>query len=184
MKRKYLRLVRRAYRYLRHPLIRSRPWLVALTNPLFNRELWHPCRYTVAGGLSIGLFCAMLPVPFQMLLSAIGCMRARVNIPVAMGACWITNPFTHPPLILLQLSLGHWVRQYVNIPLPFDKPAHIHFLDLNITGNPADFFVGCLCSAVLLSLIAYPVIYGISAFLPNRGKRLKAIKHRREHRSN
>jgi uncharacterized protein (DUF2062 family) len=182
MKRNYLRLVRRAFRYLRHPRIRKRPWLLALTKPLYARELWHPCRYTVAGGVSIGIFCAMLPIPFQMLLAAIGCMRAKVNIPIAMGTCWISNPFTHPPLIVLQLSFGHWIRKYVDIALPFDKDTNIHFLELDITGNPADFFVGCLSMAVLLSILAYPLVYGISAFLPNRGRRLKAIKQRRSNK--
>lgn len=183
MKRKYLRLVRRAYRYLRHPHIRNRPWLLALTQPLYNRELWHPCRYTVAGGLSIGIFCAMLPIPFQMLLAAIGSMRAKVNIPIAMGSCWVSNPLTHPPLIVLQITFGHWIRKIVDIPLPFDKAMKIRFLNLDITGNPADFFVGCLSMAVILSLLVYPLVYGISAFLPNRGKRLKAIKQRRQSRS-
>jgi len=101
----------------------------------------------VAGGLSIGIFFAMLPIPFQMLFSAVACMRAKVNVPVAMATCWISNPFTHPPLILVQLSFGNWIRKYI-----------------------------------LLSLLAYPIVYGISAFLPNRGKRLKAIKQRRSDR--
>jgi uncharacterized protein (DUF2062 family) len=180
MKRNYLRLVRRAYRYLRHPHIRKRPWLMALTTPLYNRELWHPCRYTIAGGISIGIFCAMMPIPFQMLVAAIASMRAKVNIPIAMATCWISNPFTHPPLIILQLTFGKWVRQFVHIELPFDKQAHINFLEMDITGNPADFFVGCLTMAVILSLLTYPFVYGISAFLPNRGRRLKAIKQRRK----
>ena len=183
MKRKYLRLVRRAYRYLRHPHIRKRPWLMALVKPLYDRELWHPCRYTVAGGLSVGLFFAMLPIPFQMLFSAIACMRAKVNVPIAMGICWVSNPLTHPPLIVLQITFGHWIRKYVEIKLPFDKVAHFHFMDLEITGNPADFFVGCLTMALLLSLSMYPIVYGISAFLPNRGRRLKEIKQRRKHLS-
>lgn len=182
MKRNYLRLVRRAFRYLRHPRIRNRPWLLALTKPLYSRELWHPCRYTVAGGLSIGIFCAMLPIPFQMLLAAIACMRAKVNIPIAMGTCWISNPFTHPPLIVLQLTFGHWIRKYVDIALPFDKKTHIHFLELDVMGSPADFFVGCLAMAVIFGMLVYPIVYGISAFLPNRGRRLKAIKQRRSNK--
>lgn len=181
MKRRYLRLVRRAYRYLRHPRIRKRPWLVALTKPLFDRDLWTPCRYTVAGGLSVGLFCAMLPIPFQMLLAALASMRAKVNIPIAMATCWISNPFTHPPLIAIQLNFGHWIRNTIHIPLPFDKPMEITFLGLNITGSPADFVTGFLTMAVLLSIVPYPLVYGISFFLPNRGKRItSAMKKERK----
>lgn len=179
MKQKYLRLVRKAYRYLRHPRIRSRPWLVALTKPLFDRDLWHPCRKTVAGGLSIGLFCAMLPIPFQMLLAAMASMRSRVNIPVSMTACWISNPLTYPPLILLQIKFGSWLHDHINIPLPFDKETRIPFPGLDIVGSPANFTVGFLAMGVILSLIAYPIVYGVSFFLPNRGRRVISLKKRR-----
>ena len=172
MKKRYLKMVRRAYRYLRHPRIKKYPWLVAITKPLFDRILWQPCRRTVAGGLSIGLFCAMLPIPFQTLLAALACMRARVNIPIAMATCWISNPITHPPLIVLQLNLGNWIREKVNIPLPFDNPMHIKFLGLNITGSPADFVTGFLIMGAALSILAYPIVYSISAFFPHKEKRL------------
>lgn len=171
MKQRYLKLVRKAYRYLRHPRIRKRPWLLALTKPLFSKELWRPCRATVASGLSIGLFCAMLPIPFQMLIAALGCMRAKANIPIAMTACWVTNPFTHPPLIAFQIHFGNWIRQYIDLKLPFDNDASISFLGLKIEGSPADFTVGFLGTAVVLSILAYPVVYGICAFLPNQGRK-------------
>lgn len=178
MKRRYLRLVRRTYRYLRHPRIKKRPWLAALTKPLFNRDLWNPCRYTVAGGLSVGLFCAMLPIPFQMLLAALAGMRAKVNIPIAMATCWISNPFTHPPLLALQLNFGNWIREKIHIPLPFDQSMQITFLGLNITGSPADFVTGFLAMGVILSILAYPIVYGVSMFLPNRGKRITSEMRR------
>ncbi len=180
MKRRYLRMVRKAYRYLRHPHIRKRPWLVALTKPLFERDLWHPCRNTVASALSIGLFCAMLPIPFQTLIAALGSMRAKANIPVAMAACWISNPFTHPPLIALQINFGHWIREHINMPLPFDKSTHISFLGINIEGSPADFTVGFLATGVILSILAYPIVYGVSAFLPNRGRKVTSEMRRQQ----
>ncbi|NCF11910.1 MAG: DUF2062 domain-containing protein [Verrucomicrobiaceae bacterium] len=176
MKRRYLKMVRKAYRYLRHPHIRKRPWLTALIKPLFQRDLWHPCRHTVSGALSIGLFCAMLPLPFQMLLAALASMRARVNIPVSMAACWVTNPFTHPPLIALQINFGHWIREHIRIPLPFDKVTEVSFLGVKVEGSPADFVVGFLASGIVLSILAYPIVYGVSMFFPNRGKRLTAAE--------
>jgi len=178
MKRKYLRIVRKAHRYLRHPHIRKRPWLKALTKPLYARELWTPSRHSIAGGLSIGVFFAMLPIPMQMLCAALACMRAKVNIPIAMATCWISNPFTHPPLILLQLSFGHWIRSMVKIQLPFDHNAHIHFMELNVTGSPADFFVGCLSSAIIASLLAYPIIYGLAGLIPMTPLRRRSEKIR------
>lgn len=109
-----------------------------------------------------------------MLLAALASMRARVNIPISMAACWVTNPFTHPPLIALQINFGHWIREHVQIPLPFDKTTEIAFLGVKVVGSPADFVVGFLAIGVLLSILAYPIVYGVSMFLPNRGKRVMA----------
>ena len=173
MKLRYLRLVRKAYRYLRHPEIRSRPWLVTLTKPLFSKNLWKPCRATVAGGLSIGLFCAMLPIPFQMLFAALGCMRNSSNIPIAMAACWITNPFTYGPIVAIQIALGNWIRQYIHIDIPFDKSITKTFMGITLEGSPVDFIVGFLSLGIILSILAYPITYSISAFLPNQGRKVE-----------
>lgn len=182
MKQRYLRMVRRAYRYLRHPHIRKRPWLLALTKPLFERDLWHPCRYTVAGAMSIGLFCAMLPIPFQMLLAALASVRARVNVPIAMATCWITNPFTQAPIWLAQERLGDWIRSKSDQQI-------LHILDVEktvfgVTLNMASFIVGFLTMAIVLSILAYPIVYGVSAFLPNRGRRVTSGMRREQMSSN
>lgn len=176
MKQRYLRMVRRAYRYLRHPHIRKRPWLAALTKPLFERDLWQPCRYTVAGGLSVGLFCAMLPVPFQMLLAALAAMRAKVNIPVAMAACWVSNPLTQAPIWLAQERLGDWIRSLSENPV-------LHLFDVektvfNVTLNMGSFIIGFLVMGIALSILAYPIVYAVSFFLPNRGKRVTPVMRR------
>lgn len=173
MKRRYLSLVRKAYRYLRHPRIKGNRWLSALTKPLFDKELWRPCRGTVASGLSIGLFCAMLPIPFQMLLAALGAMRLKANIPVAMMSCLVTNPLTYPPLVAFQINFGHWLRQYVDIKLPFDKQTKVSLWGLKIEGSPADFTIGFLSTAIILSILAYPIVYGLFAFIPNRDSQKK-----------
>lgn len=178
MKRRYLRMVRRAYRYLRHPHIRKRPWLVALTKPLFGRDLWQPCRNSVAGALSIGLFCAMLPIPFQMLLAALASVRAKANIPIAMAVCWVTNPFTQAPIWLSQERLGDWIRSKSDNPL-------LHFLDVektvfDVTLNMASFIVGFLSMGVILSILPYPIVYGVSAFLPNKGRRVTSAMRREQ----
>jgi len=175
MKLRYIRLVRKMYRYLRHPSIRKRPWLVALTKPIFDRDLWTPCRYTAAGGLSIGLFCAMLPIPFQMILAALASMRARVNIPIAMVACWVSNPFTQVPLWLSQEKLGDWVRE--NTPLTIPNFLDVEKTVFNTTLNLGSFTVGFLVMGTILSILAYPLVYGFFMFLPRRDKNSTSSKN-------
>ena len=184
MKLRYLRIVRKSYRYLRHPRIRKIKWLEPLTHAIFDKQFWKPCRDTVASGLSVGLFCSMLPIPMQMLLAALGCIRTKGNIPLAIAACWISNPITQLPIMVLQHQFGAWLHSSVGIPRPpvianlektVDAPD-LHFFGMQILEegeaivNIGDFVLGFFSAAILLSLAAFPVVYGISLFLPNRGK--------------
>lgn len=169
---------------MRHPSIRKIKWLDPVVKAVFNRRYWLPCRGTVANGLSVGLFCAMLPIPFQMIVAALGCLRARGNVPTAVAACWITNPVTQIPVMALQERFGFWLHESVGIPRPpylsnmemsFNTPRVELFGTLLLEGgattaNIGNFVLGFLSTGLFLALLAYPIIYGICLFLPNRGK--------------
>lgn len=180
VKRSYLKLVRRAYKTLRHPRIRKIKWLEAPIKAIFAKKYWQPCRATAANGLSVGFFCAMLPIPLQMLVAALGCLRTRGNVPIALAACWITNPVTQVPIMLIQEKFGAWLHNHGAPRAPlFDKlesPVKIEMFGYslidsgNVALNAGSFIVGMLASAIILSLLAYPIVYGICLFLPNRGK--------------
>ncbi len=79
---------------------------------LFHRDIWRINRRSIAGGLSLGLFIAFTPtIPFQMLLSALGAIWFRVNFPIAIAACWVTNPFTAVWIYLMEYRLGKAVME-------------------------------------------------------------------------
>lgn len=179
MKVRYLRIVRRAFRALRHPQLRHRRWWQTLSKPLFQRNLWVPCRDTVASGLAIGMFFSMMFMPFQMLPAALIAMRVKANVPIAMAACWITNPLTAAPAIYGQFKLGQWLRDVLHVPMP-DFVTQVQF-DVPAVGllNAGSFILGMISSGVLLALIAYPLVHLFSAILPHylpvRAKRLIAV---------
>ena len=166
LKIRYLRLVRSAFRTLRNRRMRQRKWWRALTQPLFHRSLWMPCRQTVSTGISIGLFFAMMPIPFQMVASALLSMRFRANVPFAMAACWVTNPFTQVPIILGQFRIGEWMRHELSVPMP----GFLTRVDYAIPGvgalNAASFTLGFITCAIVLSILAYPVVQLVYAMLP------------------
>jgi uncharacterized protein len=167
MKKGYLKLVRRTFRALRHRRLRHRPWWRTLTRPLFNRRLWIPCRDTVSTGAAIGLFFAMMPIPFQTVPTALIAMRARANIPFAVASCWVTNPFTTPAILFAQYRLGHWMRSVLEIPMPqFLAKAHLEIPGAGSL-NAASFVLGFMSSGLLLALCAYPVVHLFSALLPH-----------------
>ena len=55
---------------------------------------WVGDRASFARAGFIGVFCMMLPIPFQMVLGSIFAYYFRANIPLASALAWITNPLT------------------------------------------------------------------------------------------
>ena len=63
--------------------IQSHKALKIFGNTLYNPNLWHFNRYSVATAFSIGLFCAWLPSPGHMLASAAVAILFHDNLPLA-----------------------------------------------------------------------------------------------------
>lgn len=174
---------------LRHKRLRGKPWWRRLTRPLFNRQLWVPCRDTVASGLAIGFFFSMMAMPFQMVAAALTAMRFRGNIPFAVAGCWVSNLATHIPIWVGQEWLGDWMREKLNFPMPeFLVASSINiptswenFYEKNPVGewmqdtvgialphslNAASFLLGMMVSGILLAVISYPLVHLFSALMP------------------
>jgi len=170
---RYLRMVRRVHRILRHRWLRHRDWWKPIARRLLDRRLWHPCRDTVAGGVSIGIFFAMMPMPGQTLATAALATRARVNIPFAVIACFVSNPLSEPVIRLSQLRFGGWLRDHLGIGVP-------RVGDLSMHPGVADFIVGFLTSGVILSLVAYPLVQALARLIPEQlPLRAPEIRNRR-----
>lgn len=166
MKVRYLRIVRSSFRALRHPKLRHRPWWQKLSRPLFHRSLWVPCRDTVANGLAIGLFFSMVPLIPQSIVAAILAMRVRANVPFAMAACFVSNPFTNVPFWAAQIWLGRWTIHFLHLPVP----SFFAKVQFSLPGVGAilmsDFIVGFVVLGMLMALAAYPIVHAFSALLP------------------
>lgn len=97
-------------RYLPHPkLIREHRALRPVSRWLNEPELWHLHRRSVSGATFIGLFCAFLPVPFQMVIAAGLAVLSRCNVPIAVVLVWVSNPLTMPPMLYFSYQLGAWL---------------------------------------------------------------------------
>lgn len=167
MKKRYIQMVRRAFRSLRHPRLRNRPWWKILTKPISDRNLWIPCRDSVAHGLAIGFFFSMILMPFQMVAAALVAMRTKANIPFTMAACWVTNPLTVGPILWLQCALGQWMRDAMGVPMPRFL-THVAFKVPEAGNlNAASFLLGMITSALLLAILAYPFTHLFAAVMPH-----------------
>ena len=89
-----------------HASLATNRWLAPFGSTLFHPRLWHLNRHSAAGAIATGLFCGLIPGPFQMLGAALGCVMLRVNLPLALLTTLYTNPFTIVPLYILAFSMG------------------------------------------------------------------------------
>lgn len=189
---------------LRHKRLRHRGWWQRMTRPLFDKQLWKPCRDTVASGLAIGLFFSMMAMPFQMIAAALTAMKFRANIPFAIAGCWVSNMVTHVPIWLAQKIFGDWLRKELRFPVHpmFDKtvswPEKIKpYLYESWSSkwfqknwgvvipdevNLANFALGMIVSGFLLAMLSYPVVHLLSKLMPHylpvlKSRPLKVRKH-------
>lgn len=93
MPRKFLR------KYLPDPAqLREHKHLKVFGERLADPNLWHLNRRSIANGMFIGLFCALLPMPFQMLPAGMLAIAFRANLPISIALVWLTNPLTAVPV--------------------------------------------------------------------------------------
>ncbi len=97
-------------------------------------------RRSVAGAVFIGLFCAFLPLPSQMVFAAILAILFKCNLPIAVALVWISNPITMAPMFYFAYRLGAWL------------------LDMQISVASIDMSLEWLWNN--LHAIGYPLLFG------------------------
>ena len=100
-----------------HQSIRKHKYVQIFGSLLHSPSLWHLNKRSVSGAFAVGLFWAMIPMPFQMIAAAACAIGARVNLPLSMALVWISNPLTMPPMFYLNYLVGEWLLPHHH-PLP------------------------------------------------------------------
>ncbi|MBL4583105.1 MAG: DUF2062 domain-containing protein [Pseudomonadales bacterium] len=77
-----------------------------LGDVLHQPNLWHLNRRSVSRAAFVGVFCAFIPFPSQMLIAAFMSLWLRSNLALSVGLVWITNPLTIPPIFYSTYKLG------------------------------------------------------------------------------
>ncbi|WP_440875485.1 DUF2062 domain-containing protein [Thalassotalea sp. PLHSN55] len=141
-----------------HHTIKSNKHLQIFGDLLHNPNLWHLNRRSVAKAFAVGLFCAFIPVPFQMMLAASIAIIAHANLPLAVSLVWITNPLTMPFIFYSCYVVGTWILGTPQQEFVFELSWQ-WILDSLSTIGPA-FLLGCIIMAIIASFLAY---FGINS---------------------
>ena len=120
---------------------------------LHNPNLWHFNRRSISGAFAVGIFCAFIPVPFQMVIAAAGAIIFHVNLPVSVLMVWLSNPVTMPPMFYGCYVLGTWILQTPEQEFNFELSWQWLSESLSQIGEP--FLVGCLVAGIVSSSLGY-----------------------------
>jgi len=155
-----------------HDTVRNHKHLKLFGTLLHDPNIWHLNRHSVAGAFAVGLFCAFIPVPFQMFIAAALAIVVRVNLPISFALVWITNPLTIPPIFYFAYKLGSWVLQEPTHDFSFELSFDWLMVELGAIWQP--FLLGCLILSIITSVLGY-----ISMQLLWRLHIIRYIKRRR-----
>lgn len=66
-------------------------------------------RKMISRGVFLGLFIAFIPMPMQMAAVLLFVPFFRFNVPIALAMCWLSNPFTMPPMYYMEYLTGSYI---------------------------------------------------------------------------
>ncbi|HHH47740.1 MAG TPA: DUF2062 domain-containing protein [Gammaproteobacteria bacterium] len=169
-------------RYLPDPhKIRDHKHLRCLGPLLHDPNILHLNRHSVSGAFAVGLFFAFWPVPFQMVLAAIGAIIARVNLPISVALVWITNPLTIPPMFYFAYLVGTWILGTPPVGGEFEFTAERIGQELSAIWKPL--LLGSFVCGTVSATIGYFSIQIIWRRLVRRSWELRQRKRRAARRA-
>ncbi len=162
---------------------------------LHHPGLWRLNRRSVAGGAFAGLFCGLLPAPFQMLSAALLALVFHWNLPLAVFVTFYTNPVTFVPLYLMSLWIGLWIFSVFGWPVgestattsSFPPPPDFALsapvesllaLANWMLGLGWPLVVGVLALAMGLGLLGYLLVWSVWPMMVHRARRRRLQRPR------
>ena len=137
-------------------VIREHKALRCFGRLLHNPSLWHLNRHSLAKAFLIGLFCAMLPIPFQMIVAAAGAIWLHANLPVSVALVWLTNPLTMAPIFYLAYKVGGWLLQLPEQGFHFEASLDWVMHSMLLIWQP--FLLGCFVLGLFVGVLGYFVV--------------------------
>ena len=133
--------------------IKQHKSLQFLGDKLHQPNLWHLNRRSIAMAFAVGLFCAWIPTPTQMIIAAAGAIYFSANLPLSVGLVWITNPITMPPLFYAAYRVGL---------LAMGQPSNADDVEFSLSTMLSGlgdiwqpFLLGCLIMGIASSAVGY-----------------------------
>lgn len=136
--------------------IQSHKVLKIFGKTLYNPNLWHLTRYSVAMAFSIGFFSGWLPSPGHMFLAAALAIVFHANLPLAITLVWFSNPLTIPPQFYFAYRLGTHLLQIP--PIPFHIELSWTWLETQLLLVWKPLLLGSLLCGTFCAIVSHLLV--------------------------
>lgn len=174
----FRRTVFKTIRFLKHPRkLKHSGMMRWFALHFLNKRVWKPTQHTFAGGISIGTFITLQLLPIQMPSATILAAIFRVNIPIALVMCWLSNPVTLAALVPLEYQIGKWALAFLTevptTPFPTELPNDVAGMWLALKEHAPVMLFGGVVLGALLAPISYILTYFSWGWLEQWNQRRK-----------
>ena len=143
--------------YLPDPkFIKEHRYLRFLGKAIHNANLWHLNRRSAATAFFVGVFCAFIPIPFQMILAACMAIIFNCNLPLSVALVWITNPLTMPAIFYFTYKVGCLI-----LHIPVSETSFgltLHSLGAGMMQIWKPLYLGSVVTGIITGFICYLAI--------------------------
>lgn len=124
---------------------------------LHDPNIWHLNRRSVSVAVFIGLFMSFMPLPSQMIMSALTAIAFRANLPISVILVWISNPVTMPALFYMAYKVGFALIGDTNTPA-FHFELTWQWLTTGLVHIWQPFLLGCFVCGLFSGLLGSTVM--------------------------
>jgi uncharacterized protein (DUF2062 family) len=144
-------------KFLPHPdVITKNRWIKLLGPRLQDPYLWHINRRSCSLAAALGMFCAFIPVPFQMVIAAAAAIWIRANVLLAVPVVWISNPVTMGPMYYFCYLVG---AEMLGLePGGFDFELSFEWLLNGLIAIWQPFLLGCFVVGTVSALASFLLV--------------------------
>jgi len=136
--------------------LKGNPSLKWIAKYIQHPSLWHLNRKSVSRAFLAGIFCALLPIPMQMLVAAMFAMMLRANMLISVSLVWITNPITMPPIFYFTYKVGTYLLG--SEPLDDNIAFTLEYVSEQLSSIWWPLITGSVVCAFIFGVLAYVII--------------------------
>jgi uncharacterized protein len=161
----FRRSVFKTIRFLKHPRkLRQSPAMRWFARHFLDKRVWKPTQHTLSGGMAVGMFVTLQLLPIQMPTATVLSAIFRVNIPIAIALCWVSNPLTVPFMAWLEYAIGKWfLSLYTTVPTsPFPTQLPESMVDawIVLREHAPVMLMGGIILGAVVALLSYIITWG------------------------